>query len=564
MMRTVSIHQSLGDPDDLSPSGPNRAQKQAGLVVLCVLWVVLGLIGHDPWKTEDATTFGVALEAIRSHDWIVTKLAGETYIGAPSLVYALAAFFGSVLAPWALPLHDAARVAAGVMLALTLVLVAATARELYGRTLRWLPVLVFAGSVGLWDRAHQLSPELGMLLGIALAQYGLAIALRRPGLGGIVMGAGIAVAFLARGILGPVWILATAVALAAFSRWQTRAHLQTVAVALATAVLIAGLWPLTLVLKAPDHLGAWWAAQSTGDFFAPWSAKGDAEPLFMVKNLFWYAWPALPLVAWTIWTRGRGFNGGLTTPGVLLPATMAVTIFCGITVMAEPRAIHAMPLLLPLALLAALEVDTLPRGFSGALDWFGILTLGLLAAIVWWLWWDARIFGMSGGVANIFHDTESGYRPTFRLWAMLVSVFLTFGWIALVRPARRSNRRTILNWTAGMTLVWGLATTIWLPYLDSRRSYRSVADAVAGTLPAKGCVASRALGEPQRALLHYFAGLTTIREEVRPDHRCPVLLVQQSRNDRNRLPASGWTMIWHGHRRGDDTENFVLLRRNAS
>ena len=54
-----------------------------------------------------------------------------------------------------------------------------------------------------------------------------------------------------------------------------------------------------------------------------------------------------------------------------------------------------MPLLVPLALLAALEVDTLKRGFSGALDWFGILTFGLLAALVWWLWFDAYVHGMS-------------------------------------------------------------------------------------------------------------------------------------------------------------------------
>ncbi len=45
--------------------------------------------------------------------------------------------------------------------------------------------------------------------------------------------------------------------------------------------------------------------------------------------------------------------------------------------MAEPRAIVLMPMLVPLSLLGALEIDTLKRGFSGALDWFGILTFGL-------------------------------------------------------------------------------------------------------------------------------------------------------------------------------------------
>jgi hypothetical protein len=35
-----------------------------------------------------------------------------------------------------------------------------------------------------------------------------------------------------------------------------------------------------------------------------------------------------------------------------------------------------------------------------------------------------------------------------------------------VRPARRSNRRALLNWAAGMTLLWALFSTIWLPYVD--------------------------------------------------------------------------------------------------
>ena len=35
-----------------------------------------------------------------------------------------------------------------------------------------------------------------------------------------------------------------------------------------------------------------------------------------------------------------------------------------------------MMIILPLSVLGALEVDTLKRGYSGALDWFGILTFG--------------------------------------------------------------------------------------------------------------------------------------------------------------------------------------------
>ena len=112
-------------------------------------------------------------------------------------------------------------------------------------------------------------------------------------------------------------------------------------------------------------------------------------------------------------TRGRGFNGGLATPGVQLPAMLALVICREPAREPEPRVINALPLLVPLALLAALEIDSLKRGFSAALDWFGILTFGLLAARRVGLWIDARAARHVAAVAALFRDTEIGYRPTF-------------------------------------------------------------------------------------------------------------------------------------------------------
>jgi len=213
-------------------------------------------------------------------------------------------------------------------------------------------------------------------------------------------------------------------------------------------------------------------------------------------------------------------------------------------------------------LLAGLEVDSLKRGFSGALDWFGILSFGLAAMLMWVLWIDAYLNGMPANVARLFRDTEAGFRPSFHLGSMLAAVALTVLWVALVRPARRSNRRAILNWAAGVTLIWGLVTTIWLPYLDSRRSYRWTVEAVAQRLPAQGCVASRNLGEPQRALFNYFSGIKTVREEVQPKHDCDALLVQFGRVRGTPEPPAGFSAVWSGARRGDDTERFVLYLRN--
>ena len=554
------------DPDStfaLSPSGPYRALKQLGLAALCAIWAVLGTFGHDPWKTEDATAFGIAYEMMQTGDVLVPRLAGEPF-DRPPLVYAAAAASATAFAPL-LPMPDAARLAAAVVLALTMLLVAAAASELYGPDFRWMAVLLFIGSVGLWDRAHQLSPELGLMLGMAAALHGFALALRRPVAGGAVLGVGVALSFLSRGLLGPLWLGATALMLpAAFQSWRTSRYALAIGVALAIAIPLAGSWPIALAYRAPDHLNAWWAAQSFADYFSLFSVSGSGDPTYVLKNLPWFAWPALPLVLWTLTMRARGFHGGLATPGIQLPGMLALVIAISMLLKTEPRAIELMPMLVPLAVLGAFEVDSLKRGYSGALDWFGILTFGLLSALVWWLWFDAHVYGMSGAVAKLLRDTEPGYRPPLRWIAVAISALLSVLWLLLVRPARRSNRRAVLNWAAGTTLLWALLTTIWLPYIDSRRSYRDVAESLRAALPREGCVASRNLGDAQRALFYYFANLVTVREEKTPVNRCAAMLVQYGRHDADTATPAGWQLVWEGHRRGDDTERYVLYAKKPS
>ena len=146
-----------------------------------------------------------------------------------------------------------------------------------------------------------------------------------------------------------------------------------------------------------------------------------------------------------------------------VPAVVSLVMLASLLVMPDPKLAYAIPLLVPFALLAALEVDSLKRGFSGALDWFGILTFGLVALVAWGIWIDSYVNGMSPRIAQLFRDSESGFQPSFHLGTILSAIALTLLWITLVRPARRSNRRAILNGRRRHASV-GLATTIWLPY----------------------------------------------------------------------------------------------------
>src|SRR5258706_15109567 len=96
--------------------GSRTPLKTTLFLVVCVTWLLPGLVGHDPWKYDEAVVFGVVTEILRTGDWIHLRIAGEPFFGkAPLFVWTaalLAKLFGGLLAP-----HDAARLSAGVFVA---------------------------------------------------------------------------------------------------------------------------------------------------------------------------------------------------------------------------------------------------------------------------------------------------------------------------------------------------------------------------------------------------------------------------------------------------------------
>ncbi len=192
----------IADASTLSPSDPYRAWKQAGLLLLALVWIALGLVGHDPWKFDDATTFGIAWEMNQRGDYVVPRLAGEVYLLHPPLMPVLAAATQRLLSPPLEP-FDAARIAAGGVLALILLFTALASGELAGPAFRWLPMLVLIGSVGLWDRAHVLSRRARHDGGGCDRAVRVRARAAQPVSGGAWLGVGAAVAFLSHGFQGP-------------------------------------------------------------------------------------------------------------------------------------------------------------------------------------------------------------------------------------------------------------------------------------------------------------------------------------------------------------------------
>lgn len=520
--------------------GTSTPVKSALFLLVCVAWLVPGLVGHDPWKVDEALVMGAVQEMLRSGDWLAFRVAGEPYGDIAPLFLWSAAVFAKALGGL-IPLHDAARLAAGFYMALAMGFLGAACLALVGERSVRIGVLLLIGCMGLLIRAHEMNPDLAGLAGLAAFLHGLALALRRPLAGGAVAGLGAGVAFLGNGFL-PLAMAALTLALLplAGAAWRSRAYAKTVAIALLCAAPLVAAWPSALT--------PWQDPAATG--------KGLAVVYFL-KTLPWYAWPAWPLAAWSVWRLRRTLR---TRPQLLLPLTAFAAFFIAISALGEAREVNAMPLLLPLAILGVAEIDSVPRGAASALDWFGMSTFLLLGTLIW-LAWVAALTGKPQFAATWLQKEVPGFTYPFSFIAFALAALLTLLWLAVVARSLRSTRRALVNWTAGITMVWMLLMTLGLPLVEQSRSYREVASRIAAQIPAgTACVARLNVGEAQRALLDYFAGVRTRRLDGDARSRCPVLLVQGTRHS-NPVPPMGWSEYWRGARRGDRNEYFALYRR---
>lgn len=528
-------------------------------VLLGIAWILPGLVGHEPWKPDEAAAIGIVHNLVTgSGNWVVLRLAGEAALETPPLAYLVAA--GLVrLFSGLLPLHDAARLASGAFMALTFWFTALTAKELYGRDYAGIAVIGLLGCVGWIVRAHQLIPDVPLLTGIALGLYGLAVAPRKPLLGGAALGTGIGIGFLARGLVGPVVLLATTLILAVVGRqWKLRGLLATVGVACLTAAPWLVVWPLALYRQSPDLFHQWLTQDLIGALLLTGAARPTLAWHEYLVLLPWFAWPVLPLAIWTVWHGRRGL---LQRRELQLPLIAASVMFALLGLAANAGDVYALPLLLPLTLLAVASLDTLRRGAISALDWFGIMTFGLIAVLLW-IGWIALLTGWPAGIARELAKFQPGFEGHFRWFPFLIAALSTFLWAALVARTMPTTRRALVNWGGGITLMWILASTLWLPYVDAGKSYKAVVRELELALP-KGsrCISSIGLGDSQRAMLEYYAGIVTYREELpQPKRECDLLLTQGTALQESAV-GSGWKKIWEGARPGDTKERFRLYKR---
>ncbi len=528
-------------------------------LLLVAAFLLPGLIGHEPWKQDETYIFSIVHHMMQSGDWVVPHASGEPFMEKPPLYYWVAALLARGCSA-GLPLHDGARLATGLFMATTFLFVGLTARRWWGEGHGCAAVLVLMSCLGLVYESHIMLTDVPMLTGFAIAGYGFALSRERPLAAGLWLGLGVGVGFLAKGLLVPGVLGVTALALPAlFSQWREKTYARSLGIALVAALPWLLIWPVALYLRSAPLFDEWFWMNNVGRFigFSVNKLGASNNPWFWPKTLPWFAFPALPLAALTVWRR----RCEIRRSAALQFGLVAFSVYLGVLlVSASARNGYGLPMLATLAVLAAPAFATLPDTLNRRTDVVSRWFFTILAGFLWTVWILMRVTGHAPEWAFLTRSLPGDYVMPFHSVAFVVALLATLAWLLSWSRLPLLKERGLTGMAAGITLSWLLFATLWLPWMDAGKSYRGVFTEMQPRLPEHyRQIASIGLDESASAMLLYYCGVKTIHRELDPDTPFDVLLIQGRVKTGPVYTPAGWRQVWDGARQGDHREHFWLF-----
>jgi len=566
------------------PAAATLALPRWALFALGLLYILPGLIGREPWKNDDASSFGIMWTMAHGGlaDWLWPNIAGLSLPDEGPLAFWLGAIFIRLFGWMGSEVFGARMSTIGIFV-ISAVSVWYTTFNLgrrsdaqplrlafggqpepddFGRTLADAATLIYLGCLGLLQHSHDITAE---ALYVSLMAYLLYRAVRyveRASLrNATLLGLALGGLTLTHGWITPAALAIALLLCSQFLRLPLLRTLGHLALAIGVGVLLTLIWLLPGELLQPyghSPLQAW-MSWNCRQFSAP-----DLQSVqYFLRVGVWFFWPAWPFAIWAVYAWRRQHHVLHIVVPVTFVAMLAVLALCH----PDPDQAQLLPLLPPLAVMAAFGLLTMKRGAINAIDWFSVMVLTICAAILW-LFWFATLTGWPAKLAHNALKLLPGFKPELGLVAFFVAAIATAGWIMLVHW--RISRQPAVLWRAvvlssgGLILIWVLIMTLFLPELNYSKSYASVARQISVNLPqGNGCINTN-VGPAQRASFAYYGHLPFAGVQ---EQRCDLLLLQDNvkvHDNREGLPehtGADWVKLWEGRRVTDDAERFRLYQR---
>ncbi|WP_295543094.1 hypothetical protein [uncultured Thiohalocapsa sp.] len=487
---------------DAAAANPPK-QKRSWLWFLTLLlagaFVASGLVGHEPWTAGEARSLAAVQSIIDSGDYLVPQADGTPVLDTPPLYYMTGAALARALGEY-LPASQAARVASGVFLAVTLLFTALFARAAWRSgddsplpAAGAAAVLVLISSLGVVWYGHDMLPETGLMAGIAMGLYGMALWPRRVFWGGLWLGTGVGIAFLAHGLFGPLVLGIAALLLPFLGIARFGRYLRGIIVAVVFSLPWLLVWPLLLQQRGGDLYQTWLAANTLNSYIAGIDLGNPSVQLQWLWLFLVMAFPAWLLAALTLVLRPGALFG---FPGFRAALVVAV-LGWGLLVLSDALSpVAALGLLVPLAVIGAGGVQRLPRWFVWPVHWLSALLFGAIAAVLWvawvWLLYQGEPLPVNGLGNYLPTDQGFEWQPAVYVTAALLTVI----WLWAVMRFRPSRPAALLAWPVGVVMVWSLLA-LHQPWIDAAIAEGTLAKAMpAALLPEPAPAGTSAVPAP--------------------------------------------------------------------
>ncbi len=524
-------------------------------IIICVTWTLFGLIGHDPWKSEEAVFMGY-LSQLRNGDFYFEFFNLKNGTLAGPLFYGVALGSIEIFSPL-LVAHDAARLTMAIWLLSALFFIGLTGNELWGRTQSWLAPLLLLGSVGLLVKSHQISATPLLLSGLAIFFYGLSTAPRLSSIGGLWLGIGISIILLGT-TLQNIFIPIITIALMTLTNFRYRGlrFLSSLFIGGLMVLVFTGVW-LTILYKNDPLLPLQWIFLTWDQAIKLFRTPSIDDLAYPASILPWFTWPTWIFVFWSLWIEGRE---GLKRKELQLPIMLWISITLVLGCADINKESGLMPILLPFALIGSIAATRIPRGGSNALYWFAVMT-ALCFTLAAWVYFSASYFGFPQDLSDHLSKLQPGYQPGDRSVDIFIAAVLSTTWFLLLFNIKRRSERPIVIWAINLTFGWMLAVILLFHWIDERKTYAPMVRSITSNLDIeRDCIITQ-VGPAQKGLIAYFGEIETTDIYLDNENQNCNYLVYQDRWDDDHQIGSPWSLIWEGGRPGDRTERYRLFRR---
>ncbi|MAS00239.1 MAG: glycosyl transferase [Nitrosomonadales bacterium] len=514
--------------------------------VLSLIFLLTGLIGHEPWRPLESTSISIILDIVQNNHIILPMAASEDFITNPPLYAYVGAAFGKLFSP-ILDLHDAARLSNIFWLSLTLISLGLMTRELWGQGFGRQAGLIFIGSVGLILNIHSLIPEIATLLGYTMSLYAFSLYFRRPFRASMVLGFGSSIAFLSGGIVPLLIIFLTSLCLLIFKNWRNKRYFIFIAISFVINLLIITPWLFSFNYLQPDLFNSWLT-----------SLRFSSKLLFNyhLQGILWFTWPALPL---SIWLIIKDHKEIFNKKKLQIPIIFLLVLLIILSITSKPNQTNLIPFTIPLSIIAVGAIDRLNRSAASALNWFGILIFGFIGFLIW-LGWFAMMTEIPEKIYERMFFQSANYIAEFELFSFIFAAVITALWLASIIKFKITNRSVISNWAIGITMVWVTLIMLWTPFIDNRKDYKLIfTDVKQQLIKSSTCVYVHNLSDSQINLLHYYTGIKGTDSNLE-NKACRLALISLKKEKEIPAEYKLWGEIWTG-KRLIDKNYFVLLNK---